>query len=268
MITSSPAKQQASPLDNNIFTSSSLLDTLALSGHKQTLLHTLSESVSNQRPATGSIPTAQSLRSVPTAQEPSVEAMNEPVTSRDAHRRAHVIKHPLSTFNTGDLPGILATANIVQYSLLYIGVHNVDIQARKTAQQHKQEEAVTRIQAAYRGHQVRKSLQWNTSTHQKVQQSKSAPLTNDAACNGGHKQNTATRSKKSTKKKLQDKTKAVEEVSLETVHVDSSVHSIGSVPATSVPPWEQAGGDMMSVINIYTRQYEKLQEQFNATAGV
>jgi len=191
-----------------------------------------------------------------------------PVTSRDAHRRAHVIKHPLFTFNTGDLPGILATANIVQYSLLYIGVHNVDIQARKTAQQHKQEEAVTRIQAAYRGHQVRKSLQWNTSTHQKVQQSKSAPLTNDAACNGGHKQSTATRSKKSTKKKVQDKTKAVEEVSLETVHVDSSVHSIGSVPATSVPPWEQAGGDMMSVINIYTRQYEKLQEQFNATAGV
>jgi len=103
-----------------------------------------------------------------------------------------------------------------------------------------------------------------------VQQSKSAPLTT-TSCNGGHKQTTATRSKKSTKKKLQDKTKAVEEVSLETIHVDpadSSVHSIHSVPATSVPPWEQAGGDMMSVINIYTRQYEKLQEQFNATAGV
>lgn len=156
MRSSSPAKQQASPLDNNIFTSSSLLDTLALSGHKQTTdstTHTLSESVSNQRPATGSIPTAQSLRSVPTAQEPSVEAMNEPVlagssysplikppssviiakhkktsrssrrspefpvTSRDVHRRAHVIKQSSSTFNTGDLPGSLSTVRM--YSIPY-----------------------------------------------------------------------------------------------------------------------------------------------------
>ena len=163
-----------------------------------------------------------------------------------------------------------------------LGVHNIDHHAHKTAQQHKQEEAVTRIQAAYRGHQVRKSLHWGT-----------------------HQPTAATRYKKSTKKRLQEKAKPVEEVSVESIHLEPSLSSVqdtgnlrdtghdrnhdaghntsrdtghntsrdtghdrnrdaGSVP---VPPWEQAGGDMMSVINIYTRQYEKLQEQFNATAG-
>ena len=114
---------------------------------------------------------------------------------------------------------------------------------------------------------MRKSLHWNTSTYQKVHRSKSTPL---ASSTDGHKHCTTTRTKKSTKKKVQDKAKPVVEVSLESVHLDpthSNVHDTGSVPVSSVPPWEQAGGDMMSVINIYTRQYEKLQEQFNATAG-
>jgi len=143
--------------------------------------------------------------------------------------------------------------------MLHLGVHNVDLHAHKATQQHKQEEAVKRIQAAYRGHQVRKSLHWDTNTHQKIQQS---TLTSS---NDEHKRTTVMKSKKSTKKRLQDKPKVVEEI--ETVHIDPADSSV-RVPATSVPPWEQAGGDMMSVINIYTRQYEKLQEQFNATAGV
>jgi len=171
---SSPVKPQASPLHDNIFTSSSILDTLALSSYKQTTSptakHTLSESVSNQRPITDSIPTAQSLRSVSTIKGPleSVEAMNEQparsnysppintpspviiakhkktsktsrrspdhVTSRDAHRRAHVIKQSLSTFNTRDLPGIVILIMYWVYSttayrctqhFVHIGVHNI-----------------------------------------------------------------------------------------------------------------------------------------------
>lgn len=49
------------------------------------------------------------------------------------------------------------------------------------------------------------------------------------------------------------------------LEVDNS-SGYNSVP-TAVPPWEQTGGDDMSVINIYTRRYEKLQEQISATAG-
>lgn len=72
-------------------------------------------------------------------------------------------------------------------------------------------------------------------------------------------QGKATASKKVT-------TPVTDKVSHKTIQ---EVDSDGGYPSgpTTVPPWEQTGGDKMSVINIYTRQYEKLQEQFNATAG-
>ena len=151
----------------------------------------------------------------------------------------------------------------------------------KAAQKHRQEEAVKRIQVAYRGHQVRKSLQWNlhsAGSHQKAKLTKhTAPhLTTAATTTTSSKQKSSVKSKKSAKKTIlpqQGKPASVKKVTAPVtdkvthktmLEADSSEYNSGP---TVVPPWEQTGGDSMSVINIYTRRYEKLQEQINATAG-
>jgi len=163
----------------------------------------------------------------------------------------------------------------------YTGVHNVDAHTVKAAQQCKQEEAVKCIQAAYRGHQVRKSLHWNlpsVTSHQKPKQTKptvSYPPTTTTTTTTSKQKVSAVKSKKPAKiMPHKSKSKSAEnfqtpltdELSHNTVQeVDrSSSYPFGS---SEVPPWEQTGGDKMSVINIYTRQYEKLQEQYNATTG-
>ena len=170
----------------------------------------------------------------------------------------------------------------------YTGILNVDAHVFKTAQQRRQEEAVKRIQAAYRGHQVRKSLQWNlrsAGSHQKTKQMKhTAPHpTAAAAATTTSKQKSspvaaAVKSKNPAKKTVlsqHGKPTSVKKVTTPVtdkvtrkamLEIDNS-SGYNSGPAM-VPPWEQTGGDNMSVINIYTRRYEKLQEQINATAGL
>lgn len=154
----------------------------------------------------------------------------------------------------------------------------MDAHAFKATQKHRQEEAVKRIQAAYRGHQVRKSLHWNhqpTSSHQK-RQIKHASTATTA---GKQKSTTGTiKAKKPTKKTvlLEQQSKPTSGRKVTTPVTDKVAHktmlefdnsSNFSSGPTVVPPWEQTGGDEMSVINIYTRKYEKLQQQYNATTG-
>ena len=169
----------------------------------------------------------------------------------------------------------------------YTGILNVDAHVFKTAQQRRQEEAVKRIQAAYRGHQVRKSLQWNlhsAGSHQKTKQMKHTAPHSTAATTATSKQKStaaaaaAVKSKKPAKKMVlsqHGKPTSVKKVTTPVtdkvtrkamLEIDNS-SGYNSGPAM-VPPWEQTGGDNMSVINIYTRRYEKLQEQINATAGL
>lgn len=166
---------------------------------------------------------------------------------------------------------------------IHTGVHNVDAHAFKVAQQHRQEEAVKCIQAAYRGHQVRKSLHWNlhpATSHQKTKQIKhsaSHPPPNATTASKQKSTATTVKSNRPAKRTVlphQDKPISVKKVATPVadkvthktaLEVDNS-SNYHPEPA-AVPPWEQPGGDTMSVINIYTRQYEKLQEQLNATAG-
>lgn len=128
---------------------------------------------------------------------------------------------------------------------------------------------------------MRKSLHWNlpsSVSHQKSKRVKptvNPPVT--TATSGRQKLTTSAtvKPRKSAKKTtlLQQgkqptsaKRPATDKTSYEPAQeIDgSSTHT--SEP-TVVLPWEQTGGDEMSVINIYARKYEKLQEQFNATAG-
>ena len=167
-----------------------------------------------------------------------------------------------------------------------IGVHNVDAHNFKAAQLRRQEEAVKCIQAAYRGHQVRKSLQWNlhsSGSRQKAKQPKHVTqshhaTTTTASTSKQKSAVTGVKSKKSAKKTVlpqQGKSAAVKKVTTPVkdkvthktmLEVDKS-SNCNSGPATTLLPWEQTGGDNMSVINIYSRRYEKLQEQINATTG-
>jgi len=173
-------------------------------------------------------------------------------------------------------------------------VHNVDAHNFKAAQLRRQEEAVKCIQAAYRGHQVRKSLQWNlhsSGSHHKAKQPKHATPRHATTATTSKQKSTVTgvKSKKSAKKMLlpqQGKSATVKKVTTPVkdkvthkamLEVDKDTHkamlevdnssSYDSGPATTLLPWEQTGGDNMSVINIYTRRYEKLQEQLSATTG-
>lgn len=161
---------------------------------------------------------------------------------------------------------------------MYAGVHNVDAHTFKTAQQCKQEEAVKCIQAAYRGHQVRKSLHGNLQGSAASYQKKQVRHTSTPATTGKQKSMTGViKPKKPAKKTVlpqQGKPTSVkkgatyiaDKVTHKTLLEVDDNSSFSSEPAV-VPPWEQTGGDKMSVINIYTRQYEKLQEQMSATAG-
>ena len=162
-------------------------------------------------------------------------------------------------------------------------MHNVDAHNFKAAQLRRQEDAVKCIQAAYRGHQVRKSLQWNlhsSGSHHKAKQPKHATPRHATTATTSKQKSTVTgvKSKKSAKKMLlpqQGKSATVKKVTASVkdkvthkamLEVDNS-SSYDSGPATTLLPWEQTGGDNMSVINIYTRRYEKLQEQLSATTG-
>ena len=161
---------------------------------------------------------------------------------------------------------------------MYAGVRNVDAHAFKAAQQHRQEEAVKCIQAAYRGHQVRKSLHWNLQGSAASHQKKQTRHATTPATTGKQKSITGViKPKKQAKKTVlpqqgkptpvkKGATHIADEVTHKTLLEVDDNSSFSSGP-TVVPPWEQTGGDKMSVINIYTRQYEKLQEQMSATAG-
>ena len=207
----------------------------------------------------------------------SADAVTTSHKTVKSSKRPRVAKSPSTTFNTRDLPGmyIVYHHNYVCVCLPYTGVHNVDAHVFKAAQQRRQEEAVKCIQAAYRGHQVRKSLQCRSAgLHQKTKHTSPHPTTMTSK----QKSTPAVKSKKPAKKTVlpqQGKpasvkkvaTPVTDKVTRKTVlEVDNSC-GYNSVPPTAVPPWEQTGGDNMSVINIYTRRYEKLQEQINATAG-
>ena len=212
----------------------------------------------------------------------SADALTTSHKTVKSSKRPHVAKLPSTTFNTRDLPGMY---NCVLSSRVYVcipftGIHNVDAHVFKAAQQRRQEEAVKRIQAAYRGHQVRKSLQWNVCSagpHQKKHTS-SHPTTT-ATMISKLKSTPVVKSKKPAKKTVlpqQVKSASVKKVATPVtdkvthktlLEVDNSGGYNSGPTAAAVPPWEQTGGDDMSVINIYTRRYEKLQEQISATAG-
>lgn len=125
---------------------------------------------------------------------------------------------------------------------------------------------------------MRKSLHWNLQGSAASHQKKQMKHTTTPPTTGKQKSTTGViRPKKpATKTALPQQGRPTSVKKGATRTADKVTHkpllevddnsSFSSGP-TVVPPWEQTGGDKMSVINIYTRQYEKLQEQMSATAG-
>ena len=137
MQSSPPTKKHRGILSTHVLTSSSLLDTLALSGTEKSPSQlsppsqTLSESLSNQRPVT-TIPTAQSLRSTsPTGRIPASNLSS----SADSVRK----KLTLSDFpSQGNLPEpvIITKSKMPQKSKSADAITTLDKTVKATKRPH------------------------------------------------------------------------------------------------------------------------------------
>ena len=161
------------------------------------------------------------------------------------------------------------------------GVRNVHEHALRAEKLRQEAEAATKIQAAYRGHRVRKSLRWRLPSGQTL----------GASLREGHThridESRSTSSTDTLTPPLAKEDVIEKEISTpvisplrghtqkqEGTHVHAHVHTrpptfeasgpqITSSSATAVPrlsPWQQTGGDEHSIINVFTRQHERLRQ--------
>ena len=146
------------------------------------------------------------------------------------------------------------------------GVRNVHEHALRAERLRRETEAAMKIQAVYRGHRVRKSLRWKLPSGQTL----------GASLRGGHSHK-AEEVRESRDSSAGTLTPPAEEDELEkevSTPIISPLHSqprisgttrpqITSSSSTAIPqlsPWQQTGGDEHSIINVFTRQHEKLRQ--------
>ncbi len=126
------------------------------------------------------------------------------------------------------------------------GVHNVHEHALLAEREKKEAEAALKIQSAYRGYNVRKSLKWGQLLAQTSSVSKPNPLSTQAPPISG--------------------TKNVASPLIPTPGVSQSNPNFTAQPApvsVGLEPWKQGGGDSHSVINVFTRQHERLRDSLS-----
>ena len=160
------------------------------------------------------------------------------------------------------------------------GVRNVHEHALQAEKLRQEAEAATKIQAAYRGHRVRKSLRWKLPSGQTL----GASLREGHTHRGDESRstsNTDTLTPPLAKEDAKEKEISTPIISplrghtqkREGTQVHAHVHTqpptfeanglqIAS-SATAVPrlsPWQQTGGDEHSIINVFTRQHKRLKQ--------
>ncbi len=136
------------------------------------------------------------------------------------------------------------------------GVQSVHQHALQAERARREAEAAMKIQGAYRGYQVRRSLRWE--------------LPSGGTLGGGRAGDGA--ETESERGGVQSDEEVEEVIELEPSTAVSEPQRVSppfpgsqSCPALPVsappPPWEQTGGDVNSVINIFARQHERLREK-------
>ena len=162
------------------------------------------------------------------------------------------------------------------------GVRNVHEHALRAEKLRQETEAATKIQATYRGHCVRKSLHWKLPSGQTLGASLREGHTHGMDEGGESGESSAGTLTPPAEEEGMEKEMSTPIISplhghaqkREGVHVHAHVHTqpptlgasgpqITSSGATAVPhlsPWQQTGGDEHSIINVFTRQHEKLRQ--------
>ena len=145
------------------------------------------------------------------------------------------------------------------------GVQNIREHALQAERQHRESQAATKIQAAYRGYSLRKSLQWKLpsgrtlgSALRRKEAGTEGVILSDGMVTPVVDTPMLVTGSKGAKP-------AVSEAPPRSVPLFEPPAQFYGVPppTTKVEPWAQTGGDSHSVINIFTRQHEKLKETLN-----
>lgn len=145
------------------------------------------------------------------------------------------------------------------------GVHSIHQHALQTERARREAEAALKIQAAYRGFQVRRSLRWQLplgGTLGGGRAGDGAEAESDNVGGGGSEE------EEEVEEVIELDPVTIGQISSEPHGVTSDKSSFSGsqscplLPASaSVPPWERPGGDAHSVINVYARQHERLRER-------
>ena len=143
------------------------------------------------------------------------------------------------------------------------GVHSMYEHALQTEQLRQQTEAAVKIQAAYRGHSIRKSLKWELPSGRTLNSiiKGANQLEKQAQSNQDERLYVVT-SASSTLPAQQlpvYSSSLAESGILEPHHHHHPPSRPDPTPAV-LEPWKQGGGDSHSVINVFTRQQERLRE--------
>ena len=190
--------------------------------------------------------------------------------------------HHISTFQQHPSPARPPFCNDQGYSpsVDLPGVRNVHEHALRAEKLRQEAEAATKIQAAYRGHHVRKSLRWRLPSGKTLGASLREGQTNRG--DESRSSSTDTLTPPPAEEHEMEKEISTPVISplhghtqkREGTHVHAHVHTqppsfeangpqITSSSATAIPclsPWQQTGGDEHSIINVFTRQHEKLRQ--------
>ena len=192
--------------------------------------------------------------------------------------------HHISTFQQHPSPARPPFSNDQGYtpSVDLPGVRNVHEHALRAEKLRQEAEAAIKIQAAYRGHCVRKSLRWKLPSGKTLGASLREGQTNRGDESRSSSTDTLTPPPPPAEEDEMEKEISTPVISplhghtqkQEGTHVHAHVHTqppsfeakgpqITSSSATAVPrlsPWQQTGGDEHSIINVFTRQHEKLRQ--------
>lgn len=187
--------------------------------------------------------------------------------------------HHFSTVQQHPLPARSPFSNDQDYtpSVDLPGVRNVREHALRAEKLRQEAEAATKIQAAYRGHRVRKSLCWKLPSGQTL----GASLREGHTHRGDKIRSSSADTLTPPPAEADEMEKEISTPVISPLHghtqkrhVHAHVHTqpptfeasgpqVTSSSATAVPrlsPWQQTGGDEHSIINVFTRQHERLRQ--------
>ena len=163
------------------------------------------------------------------------------------------------------------------------GIGNVHEHAQRAERLRRESEAAAKIQAAYRGHRVRKSLRWKLPSGQTLRSSlkkgKGPPTSGVGEGRESRDISTGTLTPaEEDENKEGMPTPVISPLRSHQRQANLHSHIHGHPPPVSVAtnqqgstsvsmarpsPWQQVGGDEHSIINVFTRQHERLRETLN-----